>query len=110
MALPSFPQLRRPDAPSKSLLALQGLDKALIEAELVEPDTVLPLDTSDKVQHEETGLDLKTRKRLHELGITELFAGAFLTYSLGQRLIRACNSADCGGSVPADLQKHEGAV
>ncbi|KAI0749568.1 DEAD-domain-containing protein [Daedaleopsis nitida] len=74
IALPAFPQPRRPEAPSRSVLALQGLDKALIEAEVVNPTTTLPLETSQDGQHEKTGLSEKMRRRLHDLGITELFA------------------------------------
>lgn len=72
-ALPSFPIPAQPDAPSKADLALQGLDKALFNAELVDSTQVLsiPADENDGG----TNLSLRTRKRLHELGITELFAG-----------------------------------
>lgn len=73
-ALPSFPAPRRPDAPSKATLALQGLDKALIEAELVNPSKVLPITDEEEGA---AGLSHRTRKRLRELGITELFAGMF---------------------------------
>ncbi|KAI0925972.1 hypothetical protein AcW1_008259 [Taiwanofungus camphoratus] len=73
VALPSFALPSQPDAPSKSTLALQGLDKALIEAEIIDPDQVQtlpsPSDSADVV-----GLSEKTRKRLKELGISELFA------------------------------------
>lgn len=73
LGLPSFPTLTQPKAPSKSALALQGLDHALAGAEIVEPATVLSI--SDEELDTVTGLSLKTRKRLKELGITELFAG-----------------------------------
>lgn len=73
--LPVFPQPRRPDAPSKTVLALQGLDKALIEAQVVDPATTLPLDDDYESRDERTGLSGKMRKRLQELGIAELFAG-----------------------------------
>ncbi|EIW57320.1 DEAD-domain-containing protein [Trametes versicolor FP-101664 SS1] len=72
--LPVFPQPRRPDAPSKSVLALQGLDKALIEAQVVDPATTLPLEKDYESRDERTGLSGKMRKRLQELGIAELFA------------------------------------
>lgn len=74
-ALPAFPLPRRPDAPSKSTLALQGLDKALVEAELVNPSTshTLPESGDDS----SSGLTERTVRRLKELGITELFAGEF---------------------------------
>ncbi|KAL1739859.1 P-loop containing nucleoside triphosphate hydrolase protein, partial [Schizophyllum fasciatum] len=71
-ALPAFPIPVQPDAPSKADLALQGLDKALVNADLVDSTQVLhiPSDESDGG----TNLSLRTRKRLHELGITDLFA------------------------------------
>ena len=76
VALPAFPRPRKPEAPSKSVLALQGLDKALIEAEVVDPATTVPLDTGAKgAQDERTGLSGRIRSRLKDLGITELFAG-----------------------------------
>jgi len=72
-ALPSFPLPVLPDAPSKSLLALQGLDQALLDAALVSPSTVLriPIGKDDGG----TRLSEKTRKRLRDIGIAELFAG-----------------------------------
>lgn len=74
-ALPLFPAPRRPDAPSKTTLALQGLDKALTQAEFIDARKVIPITpTSSSV---ESGIPLseKTKKRLEELGISELFAG-----------------------------------
>ncbi|KAF5326822.1 hypothetical protein D9619_004453 [Psilocybe cf. subviscida] len=71
-ALPSFPLPALPDAPSKSLLTMQGLTKELIEAELVLPSTVLliPAGKDDGG----TRLSEKLRNRLRDIGITELFA------------------------------------
>lgn len=77
VALPSFPLPSRPDAPSKATLALQGLDKAIIEAELIEPRQIVPLDF-EATGEDHTGLSEKTKKRLQELGITELFAGMYV--------------------------------
>ncbi|KAJ3006413.1 hypothetical protein NUW54_g3946 [Trametes sanguinea] len=74
VALPAFPQPRRPDAPSKTVLALQGLDKALIEAEIIDPATTLPLQALQDTQDERTGLSGRMCKRLSDLGIAELFA------------------------------------
>ncbi|KAI1797370.1 DEAD-domain-containing protein [Ganoderma leucocontextum] len=75
VALSAFPQPRKPEAPSKSVLALQGLDKALIEAEVVDPAATVPLDVDAKdAQDERTGLSGRMRNRLKDLGITELFA------------------------------------
>lgn len=74
-ALPSFPLPKLPHAPSKSVLALQGLDKGLVHAELVDHARVLPI-PSGAADHGGTELSERTRCRLLELGITELFAGA----------------------------------
>ncbi|CAL1716551.1 unnamed protein product [Somion occarium] len=71
-ALPAFPLPKRPDAPSKSTLALQGLDKALMEAELVDPAKTHSLPESGDDQ--ESGLSERTVKRLKDLGIADLFA------------------------------------
>ncbi|OCH95477.1 DEAD-domain-containing protein [Obba rivulosa] len=73
VALPSFPLPKRPDAPSKATLALQGLDKALIEAEIVDPSGLLAFDTTPDSDGG-TGLSERTRRRLRDLGISELFA------------------------------------
>ncbi|KAF9448312.1 DEAD-domain-containing protein [Macrolepiota fuliginosa MF-IS2] len=71
--LPIFPLPALPNAPSKSTLALQGLDKALIDALVVDPDVVLPV-PADGPNDGGTRLSEKMRKRLHDTGITELFA------------------------------------
>ncbi|KAF8207124.1 P-loop containing nucleoside triphosphate hydrolase protein [Mycena galopus ATCC 62051] len=71
--LPSFPLPALPDAPSKSVLALQGLDRALVSAELVDSTGLMPI-PPDGEDDGGTGLTEKTRKRLLELGIVELFA------------------------------------
>uniref|UniRef100_A0A0W0FST0 ATP-dependent RNA helicase n=1 Tax=Moniliophthora roreri TaxID=221103 RepID=A0A0W0FST0_MONRR len=68
--LPSFSLPALPDAPSQSILALQGLDQALVDAEVVDPSVVLPLPDNGRTM----GLSEWMVKRLHELGITELFA------------------------------------
>ncbi|KAG6877780.1 hypothetical protein C0993_003981 [Termitomyces sp. T159_Od127] len=70
--LPSFPLPSLPDAPSKSVLALQGLDRALVDAELVDPTTLLCI--QDGPKDGGTHLSERMRKRLQDLGITELFA------------------------------------
>ncbi|KAH7925484.1 P-loop containing nucleoside triphosphate hydrolase protein [Leucogyrophana mollusca] len=72
-ALPSFPLPAIPDAPSKSVLAVQGLDQALLGAEVVNPAASIPI-PSEGEEDTKSGLSGKTRKRLIELGITELFA------------------------------------
>jgi ATP-dependent RNA helicase DDX51/DBP6 len=75
--LPSFPLPALPDAPSKSVLALQGLDRALVGAEIVDATGLLRI-PPDGEDDGGTGLHEKTRKRLLELGIVELFAGESL--------------------------------
>lgn len=78
--LPIFPLPVLPNAPSKSTLALQGLDKALIDAEVVDPDVVLPI-PSDGPDDGGTRLSEKMRKRLHDSGITELFASTSFIFN-----------------------------
>lgn len=73
--LPSFPLPALPDPPSASILALQGLDQALVDAEIVDPATVMTI--PDGEDNGGTGLSEKIRKRLKDLGITELFAGMY---------------------------------
>ncbi|KAF7317063.1 ABC protein [Mycena chlorophos] len=72
-SLPSFPLPSHPDAPSKSALALQGLDQALVGAELVDAAQLLPI-PPDGEDDGGTGLSERMRKRLVDLGIVELFA------------------------------------
>ncbi|KAJ7454699.1 DEAD-domain-containing protein [Mycena latifolia] len=71
--LPSFPLPTHPNAPSKSDLALQGLDQALVGAEIVDATGLLPIPPEGE-DDGGTGLSEKTRKRLLDLGIVELFA------------------------------------
>ncbi|KAJ6577413.1 P-loop containing nucleoside triphosphate hydrolase protein [Mycena capillaripes] len=71
--LPSFPLPALPDAPSKSVLALQGLDRALVGAEIVDATGLLSIPPEGE-DDGGTGLSERTRKRLLELGIVELFA------------------------------------
>lgn len=88
-AFPSFPLPVAPDAPSKSTLALLGLDKALLDAQIISPSRNVPLDSIDAERSPENEnenesesrqlpvLSQKMKKRLRELGITEFFAGKF---------------------------------
>jgi len=71
--LPRFPLPTLPDAPSKTELALQGLDRAQIEAELVDPNCTLSIDLD--ADNSQSALSLKIRKRLTNLAVNELFAG-----------------------------------
>lgn len=93
--LPAFPLPTRPDAPSKQTLALQGLDKALIEAEIVDPAKLLSLPSAPD-DDGGTGLSERTRRRLQELGVTELFAGlcGVSQYADPNHLLIVPNSTD----------------
>ena len=71
--LPLFPLPALPDAPSKSVLARQGLDQALVDAEVVLPSRVLSIPSGK--DDGGTRLSDRTRMRLRDIGITELFAG-----------------------------------
>jgi ATP-dependent RNA helicase DDX51/DBP6 len=71
--LPFFPLPVLPDAPSKSVLAFQGLDQALVDAEVILPSRVLPIPSGK--DDGGTRLSDRTRSRLRDIGITELFAG-----------------------------------
>jgi hypothetical protein len=73
LKLPSFPPPALLDTTSKSVLALQGLDQALVDAEVVNSINVLPIPEGE--DDAGTRLSKRTRKRLNDLGITELFAG-----------------------------------
>jgi ATP-dependent RNA helicase DDX51/DBP6 len=73
-SLPLFPLPSRPDAPEKSELASQGLDRALARAQLVDPSLSTPL-SFDEDDDANTGLSVRMLRRLRDLGITELFAG-----------------------------------
>lgn len=82
--LPSFPLPTRPDAPSKSDLALLGLDRALVDAEVVDSAATTPIQFDSRECS--TGLSERTRRRLQEIGINELFAGSFIQFSPDSRL------------------------
>lgn len=75
--LPSFPLPSQPNAPAKSELASQGMDRALARAQLVDPALSSKLSFEGE-EDAQTGLSARTRARLKELGIEELFAGARL--------------------------------
>ena len=81
-AFPSFPLPVAPDAPSKSALSLQGLDSALLAAELIDPSKTISVDALNAKHTSISGglpvISEKTKKRLSELGILEFFAGMFL--------------------------------
>ncbi|EJD53343.1 DEAD-domain-containing protein [Auricularia subglabra TFB-10046 SS5] len=68
-ALPSFPLPTQPAPPSAETLSRQGLDSALLGAMRVDPHTTLDLDALPAGT-----LSERTKKRLKDLGIRELFA------------------------------------
>ncbi|OJA16484.1 hypothetical protein AZE42_08913 [Rhizopogon vesiculosus] len=88
MSLPVFSLPALPVAPPKSILALQGLDQALVEAEVINPSSRLPITPNG--DDTRNGLSERTRRRLLELGITELFAvqTALLPFLLGSSATR----------------------
>lgn len=71
-SLPSFPLPSLPEAPSSASLALQGASSAVLSATHIYREDQLPISLDNP--EDSSLLDLRTRTRLHELGITELFA------------------------------------
>ncbi|KAF9241408.1 DEAD-domain-containing protein [Melanogaster broomeanus] len=55
-----FSQPALPDAPPKSALAMQGLDEAIVHAEVINPSIALPLSSSEVVDG--TGLSARNKK------------------------------------------------
>ena len=78
-AFPSFPLPKIPNAPSKADLALQGLDRALFDADIVESTVTIPISIDPS---RADYLSERTAKRLNDLGISELFAGAAIFLAL----------------------------
>jgi ATP-dependent RNA helicase DDX51/DBP6 len=101
--LPSFPLPVLPNAPSKSALALQGLDKALLDAEIIEPSRVVPVHSigHDRKDGQLPVLSEKTTKRLHELGIAEFFAGMSFAFSSWTPFDGVLVSTDCFAAIPS---------
>ena len=98
-ALPLFPMPKQPDAPSKATLALQGLDHALAEAEWVDALQTVSLDVGSA--EDARGVSDKTRERLKELGISELFAGMPPSPRVADERSFLSPSTNCGHSIPA---------
>ncbi|KAG2744033.1 P-loop containing nucleoside triphosphate hydrolase protein [Suillus brevipes Sb2] len=100
MSLPAFPLPTLSDAPPKSILALQGLDQALVEAEVVRVNPSSRLPVIPKGDDAHTCLSERTRRRLIDLGIIELFAGSStmrrLLYAPFDPLQDVCVSAPTG--------------
>lgn len=72
VVIPTFSSPSQPPQASKTQLALQGMDSAMLEAEIVDPATTDRLGEESSVA---TLLSSRMMKRLGELGIVELFAG-----------------------------------
>ncbi|KAG8748237.1 ATP-dependent RNA helicase dbp6 [Ceratobasidium sp. 414] len=72
--LPSFPLPTQPAPPSKASLALQGLDRAILEAEIIDPASCAPVPRPGAPDSIGLGLDDQMRERLVELGVESLFA------------------------------------
>ncbi|CEL55719.1 ATP-dependent RNA helicase dbp6 OS=Schizosaccharomyces pombe (strain 972 / ATCC 24843) GN=dbp6 PE=2 SV=1 [Rhizoctonia solani AG-1 IB] len=72
--LPSFPLPTQPTAPSKAVLAIQGLDKAILEAEIIDPTVTTQIPAPGEPDLLGLGISNKMRERLAELGIDSLFA------------------------------------
>ncbi|KAJ1307855.1 hypothetical protein OPQ81_001935 [Rhizoctonia solani] len=72
--LPAFPLPKRPAPPSKATLALQGLDKAIINAQIIDPTATTPVPVSGESDPLGLGISDRMRGRLTELGIETLFA------------------------------------
>jgi ATP-dependent RNA helicase DDX51/DBP6 len=70
------PLTSHPDVPDDSKFMKQGVDPAFARAQLVDPHLTTPL-PPDEEQSADIGLSAKTLRRLKDLGITELFAGAY---------------------------------
>ncbi|CAE6409006.1 unnamed protein product [Rhizoctonia solani] len=72
--LPSFPLPTQPAPPSKAVLALQGLDKAILEAEIIDPTVTARIPAPGELDSLGLGINDRMRERLLELGIDNLFA------------------------------------
>ncbi|CAE6461990.1 unnamed protein product [Rhizoctonia solani] len=73
-ALPSFPLPSQPAPPSKAVLALQGLDQAILEAEIIDPTITTRIPAPNEPDLLGLGISRRMRERLVELGIDSLFA------------------------------------
>jgi len=71
--IPSFPLPTQPAMPSKAQRARQGLDSAMLDAEIVDP--AFTTNIQDGEESVGKHLSLRMIKRLADIGVTELFAG-----------------------------------
>ncbi|CAE6417686.1 unnamed protein product [Rhizoctonia solani] len=72
--LPAFPLPIQPAPPSKAILALQGLDKAILDAEVIDPKATARVSIPGERDLLDLGISDRMRERLVELGIESLFA------------------------------------
>ncbi|KAI5117965.1 hypothetical protein M0805_001626 [Coniferiporia weirii] len=106
-AFPSFPLPVAPDAPSKQTLALQGLDKALLGAEIIDSSRTVPIDALGAERLLDAGempvISERMKKRLRELGVNEFFAvqTALLPFLLPPR--RRLRALYCAYDPPRDV-------
>lgn len=77
VGLRPFPIPQASQQASQEELALQGLDPALVDAEIVNSTTTIPVDalSDDVLKNQPGAISSRMRKRLQDLGITEYFAG-----------------------------------
>ncbi|KAG8881310.1 ATP-dependent RNA helicase dbp6 [Tulasnella sp. 332] len=98
--LPAFPRPMQPEAPSKASLYLQGLDKALSRARVVDSTLTLPLPPlSDDGKPDSFGISTPTRRRLEDMGITELFAVVLPTRDLVSQVRETFDSVAKGRGI-----------
>ncbi|ELU41023.1 DEAD domain-containing protein [Rhizoctonia solani AG-1 IA] len=71
-ALPSFPLPSQPAPPSKAVLALQGLDQAILEAEIIDPTITTRIPAPNEPDLLGLGISRRMRERLVELVQTVL--------------------------------------
>ncbi|CUA68560.1 ATP-dependent RNA helicase dbp6 [Schizosaccharomyces pombe 972h-] [Rhizoctonia solani] len=72
--LPAFPLPTQPAPPSKAALALQGLDKAILDAGVIDPKATARVPAPGEPDSSDLGINDRMRERLAELGIESLFA------------------------------------
>lgn len=73
--LPQFPQPTHPAPPTKSTLSLQGFDQSFLQAEIIDPAQLSPINANEWPNGQPNLLSKQIKTRLGDLGITEFFAG-----------------------------------
>ncbi|KEP53057.1 DEAD-box helicase family protein [Rhizoctonia solani 123E] len=104
--LPAFPLPTQPTPPSKAALALQGLDKAILDAEIIDLNATARVPAPNEPDPLDLGIGDRMRERLAEIGIESLFAvqTVLLPFLLSTRVLHcpydpprdACVSAPTG--------------